>query len=545
MVPGTFLAVCAGTRATAYHDQSSTTTVCVLSISDSVSIRHETPDEADTRAATGPIGHTGEPCRFCDWKAAGTFLETSARQRHILPVKNAFQYDKMDEVRQQLLMLRWLARDPWLTSAQLGAVIGCNTASAATYLGELKAKGWVQCLAPREPELPRALVYALKDDGLRELARVKGRSVAEMAGRYQVSRAKLIRSLNDLPHHWRVREHLLCKLAARYGGMQVEWCWPRHFGQVLVFKDFSDRSGRLRPDCYGMVSENGHCYPFFVLWDDGLTPMLLERRRVRPFEKALQLYLWGFSFFTFPLLAIVAASPVRAQQYRERLRSNYQSALRVFVTDQVTLRRRHPLAAIWWRGTHDKTFGQKDEDACVWMLKEACGIPAAEYRFPLGWDDPTWIETADLSGALPPAQKVIGSPLDRLSTRAVGVPRQKNGKHVLGQQTCLGLSRHLSPAEKQALRLLGPLRVLTPGQLRRYVDTTPERCRRWLTHLTQLGLIIEVEPPMRAFLIRSQKLYVLSPDGLEWVARKSHHGWKRFRQFYGVALSEDGRHLVT
>ena len=229
--------------------------------------------------------------------------------------------------------------------------MGSKAASAATYLGELKAKGWVQSLAPREPELPRELVYALTDEGLRELARVKGRSVAEMAGRYKVSRAMLISSLNDLPHHWRMREHLLCKLAAHFGGLQVEWCWPRHFGQTFVFKDFSDRTCRLRPDCYGMLTSNGRCYPFFVLWDEGLTPMLLERRRVQPYEKAQVIDRWGFTFWTFPWLGIVASSPARAQQYRERLRAMYSSSLLVFVTDQVTLRQSHPGAPIWRRGT--------------------------------------------------------------------------------------------------------------------------------------------------------------------------------------------------
>ncbi len=160
----------------------------------------------------------------------------------------------VEEAKRQRLMLRWLARDPWLTSAQMGAVLGCKPDSATTYLAELKAKGWVQSLAPHEPELPRALVYALTDEGLREMARVKRRTVAEMAAHYKCSRATHIRIHNDLPHHWRIREILLCKLAAHFGGLNVEWCWPRHFGKIFHFRDYNDKACRLRPDCYGLIT---------------------------------------------------------------------------------------------------------------------------------------------------------------------------------------------------------------------------------------------------------------------------------------------------
>ncbi len=451
---------------------------------------------------------------------------------------------RVEEAKRQRLMLRWLARDPWLTSAQMAAVLGCKPASAATYLGELKAKGWVQSLAPREHELPREQVYALTDEGLREMARVKNRSVAEMAARYKCARAALIRILNDLPHHWRIREIVLCKLASHFGGLNVEWCWPRHFGQTFAFRDYNEKSSRLRPDCYGLVTFKERCYPFFLLWDDGLFPMQLERRRIRPFEKAQPFDHFGFDFWTFPSVVIVAHNPARAQQYRERLRSAYNSSLRVFVSDQVTLSRAHPRAPIWWRGLENTSFGQRDEDERARLLEGAYGIPVNEYRLNIGWDDPTWLETADLS-ALPPApQRVIGPPLGRLRHRSTGQPRT-GGKHqLLKPLACFRLALCLSPQEKQTLRMIGALRVLTLDQLARFFDTSIERCRRWLTHLTRLGLVLELETPARCFLPAHQKLYVLSRAGLDLTARQCHQPLKRFRLYFQVMLFADGTRLL-
>src|SRR5207245_11245413 len=114
-------------------------------------------------------------------------------------------------------------------------------------------------------------------------------------------------------------------------------------GQTFAYRDYHDKACRLQPDCYGAVTAKGHCYPFFLLWDNGLTPMMLERHRVRSFEKAHYFDHFGFNYWTFHWVAIVASTPPSAQQYRERLRTASSGGLRAFVIDQITLAQRHPI----------------------------------------------------------------------------------------------------------------------------------------------------------------------------------------------------------
>lgn len=139
------------------------------------------------------------------------------------------------------LMLHWLAREPWLTSTQLGVLTGeANLKLLLHYLHDLSETGWVQRVNIGEPDLPSAHVYALTDAGLRELARLEGMTCVALSQQYLLNETTLLNTFNRLPFFFDVRQYLLCPLVAsqhQYPHVQLRiWSWRRHLAEAHQFK---------------------------------------------------------------------------------------------------------------------------------------------------------------------------------------------------------------------------------------------------------------------------------------------------------------------
>ncbi len=428
------------------------------------------------------------------------------------------------------LLLHCLAREPWLTTRQLSIVCDePNLKLLSLYLHELIETSWVQRANLGEPELPSEYVYALTNAGLRELARVEGRTCFDVSEHYGLTETTMLNMFNRLPFVFDLREYLLCPLMTsqrQYAHVHLRvWSWRRQLKQQFKFRGwYGTRQQQVQPDAYGVLVSRERAFPFFVLWDyRGASPPEAERRRLALFYQARDSGQLPFDWLYFPALVIIAATARRATEYRVLLqaigeRRGASAILPSFVVERERLIAAGPLAPIWTQAGHG---AQR-----VGFLQGAPCMSEADYLHVFGcaqWTETAWASRLRFDTANPPAQSVLGVELSRLQ-RSASRPAQRVALANL----------RLKPHEKAVLTWMAGQGAVLPSHLRRYFAREGETVRSWLARLKRYKLIVELQPPSE---ITAQPLYVLSDDGLRFMALKENQATRRYRRRYGVRVA--------
>jgi DNA-binding PadR family transcriptional regulator len=422
-------------------------------------------------------------------------------------------------------MLRWMAREPWLTAEQLAALMHDELKTTLNGLRVLGQQGCVQRANIGESGLPSANVYALADNGLQELARVEGRSCGATSLHYGLSASVLLNTFNRLPFIWSVRQYLLRPLtSARRANPPLRltvWSWRRRVRNFFVFnRRNSARHGYLPADAYGVLVSHGDAYPFFVIWDhQGTAPPETERQRLAMFYRARDSGDLPLDWLHFPALFIIASSRRRAVEYRALLlqfgeRYGESALLPAFVAEKRFLAASGPLALIWTRPGHGEQR--------VGCLVDAPHLPEKEYLRAFGreqWSETRWAEVLKSDSETPRRTTLLGAELNSLNDQTAT---------TLPQRLALANLR-LQPHEKDVLKWLGAQGAVLTSHVRRYFAREGETVRVWLARLMRYGLIAELTPPAE---ITTQKLYALTDAGLTWMALKENQPPERYRRQY-------------
>ena len=442
-------------------------------------------------------------------------------------------------------LLRWLAREPWLTAKQQSSLCGIEKETARRHIFSLERAGLVQRVLPTDPELPRDLFYALTNEGLRELARIEGRTAKTTRKRYDARSVALLRALNRLPFLFQVREYFLGALVARlHGGQQLAvWNWWLNNKPLRKYYSTIPQGGLLAQPlachAYGVYVSALRAEvaaPFFLVWDSGLTRLKAERQRIGAFYAARYGLRDKIAPAHFPSLVIVAASERRETEFvtmveeLSRLRGGWEGVLPAFVTTVERLKRVHPWAAVWRRPDHPL--------ARVGFLQDAPSMPAVRYLENFGvaqWFNPRWEESLDFKRRKQKWMNALGEDLAQRFAPD-GSTEHQAGRPLLDRLTRANLE---TPSfDKQLLCWIASHRLATVSILLGFHPRESDGVRQALSRLQRCGLIQQIEPP--AQWVVEEALFVLTLDGIEFCARRANVSVRRYRRLHYVTFPAAG-----